>query len=209
MNYIFDFDGTIVDSLPAMISVYNKVMRADKEPLESAQIEKLRGMTSRMALKHMGIRWWQVPKLFLVGMDDFRALIPDMAPCKDMPTALEALYTRGDKLFIVTSNTHDNVMAFLKANELQSFFSDIKTGSSLFKKSKDIKHIISENNLVKKETVYVGDETRDIQAARRARIKVVSVSWGFNTRHILERQRPHFLIDNAEQLLEINLIKQS
>lgn len=205
MNYIFDFDGTIVDSLPAMISVYNKVIRDNKDPLQPEEIEVLRGMTSRRALKHMGVRWWQVPKLFLSGMGDFHALIPAMKPCVGIPEVLQKLHARGDKLFIVTSNTHDNVVLFLDKHNLTGYFTDIKTGSSLFKKSKDIRKLIKEYKLKRRQTVYVGDETRDVQAARLALIKIVSVSWGFNTRKVLAKQRPNYLIDDAKELFAIKL----
>jgi len=61
------------------------------------------------------------------------------------------------------------------------------------------------HSLARKHSVYVGDETRDIQAARLAFIKVVSVSWGFNTREILAKQKPNFLIDSPKDLLGIKL----
>ncbi|MFZ1324135.1 MAG: HAD hydrolase-like protein, partial [Candidatus Saccharimonadales bacterium] len=61
------------------------------------------------------------------------------------------------------------------------------------------------HGLKRKDTVYIGDETRDIQAARMAFIRAVSVTWGFNTRRILEKQRPAYLIDTPEELLSIRL----
>ena len=62
--------------------------------------------------------------------------------------------------------------------------------------------------LKRRETVYVGDETRDVQAARFALIKVVSVTWGFNTKEILRKQRPYYLIDEPKQLLNLTKYKR-
>lgn len=205
-NLIFDFDGTIADSLPAMISVYNKLIRNNENPLTEAEIERLRGMTSRRALKHMGVRWWQVPKLLLLGMGDFHDLVPTMKSFKGLPEVIKQLHARGDRLFMVTSNSQGNVMKFLELNGLDGYFIEIDTGSGLFSKAKHIRRLISKHGLKRKETVYVGDETRDIQAARLSLIRPVSVTWGLNTRKILKRQRPAVLIDEPEDLLRLGKI---
>jgi phosphoglycolate phosphatase-like HAD superfamily hydrolase len=205
MNFIFDFDGTVIDSLGAFIAVFNKNVRDNKDPLTPQEIQKFRGMSSRRAIRNLGVRWWQIPKLLVRGMPDFRALIPDLDPCKGIPEVLRALQQRGDKLFMVTSNQRDIVDEFLKQYNLDSYFTDIATGASVFRKSGYIRKLMRDNMLKRRQTVYVGDETRDIQAARLAGVKIVSVTWGFNTRQILKKRRPNFLIDEPKRLLEVKL----
>jgi phosphoglycolate phosphatase len=51
--------------------------------------------------------------------------------------------------------------------------------------------------------IYVGDETRDIEAARKIQIQVIAVSWGFNSREVLAEQKPDFLISHPSQLIEV------
>lgn len=205
MNYIFDFDGTIADSMAAFIAVFNTTVRDGGAPLSENEIAVLRNLPSRLALKRVGVRWWHIPKLLLKGIPEFHKLIPSLKPFEGLARVLSHLDQRGDKMFIVTSNTEDCVREFLKVNDLESLFSDIKTGSGLFKKAKDIKKIIRENGLVKKETLYIGDETRDIHAARHARVAPVSVTWGFNSKKALAQKKPRFMIDKPEQLLDIEL----
>ena len=205
MNYIFDFDGTLADSFAAMLAVYNKNIRGTDNPLTPDEIQRLRGMISRKALRALGIRWWQLPKLLMKGLPDFKALIPTLGSFEHLPETLKIMHARGDKLFIVTSNTRDSVDKFLDLHEIPNYFEDIETGAGLFKKAKYIRKLMKRNGLVRKQTVYIGDETRDIQAARRAFIKIVSVTWGFNTRAILKKQRPSFLIDSPKELLKIEL----
>jgi phosphoglycolate phosphatase len=204
-NYIFDFDGTLIDSFPAMLQIFNENIRNQNDPLEVSEIEQLRNMTSRRAIKALGIRWWQIPKLLLRGMPDFYKMIPKLKSFDGLPEVIKTMYERGDRLFIVTSNTHESVDGFLKLQELDGYFTEIMTGSGLFKKAKHIRKLIKMHHLKRKETVYIGDETRDIQAARLARIKCISVTWGFNSRQILVRQRPHKLVDNPKDLLSLNL----
>lgn len=205
INWVFDFDGTIADTLPAFIAVFNKTVRGNKDPMSPEEIQALRGLSSRKALAKAGVRWWQVPKLIVQGIGDFHALVPTVEPFKDMPEVIKELYVRGDKLFIVTSNTRESVDTFLLNHELDGFFTDIATGASLFNKAKYIRRLMKQNNLKRKNTLYIGDETRDVQAARLALIKIVSVSWGFNTEKILRRQRPSFLVHRPKDILKITL----
>jgi phosphoglycolate phosphatase-like HAD superfamily hydrolase len=206
MNFIFDFDGTLADSLPAMISVFNKNIRGGVNPLTEDEILMFRNLSSRQAINKLGVRWWQVPRLILQGIPDFRALVPTLKTFEGLPAALAALQNRGDKLFIVTSNTRDSVDEFLEHQKLESYFTEIITGAGLFKKSKHIRRLIKTYGLKRKETFYVGDETRDIQAARLSRIKVISVAWGFNTKAALMRRKPNYIVDKPEDLLSISVV---
>lgn len=204
MNYIFDFDGTIADSLPAMIAIYNKNIRNNVDPLTTDEIQKLRGMSSRRAIKNLGVRWWQVPKLLIQGMPDFKALIPTLSTFKGLPMVIIKLHNRGDRLFIVTSNTRESVEEFLRQAKLDSYFEDIKGSASLFNKSKHLRKLIKQYGLKRRDTYYIGDETRDIQAARLAGIKIISVSWGFNTAEVLKKRRPTLIVNEPEELLEVD-----
>jgi phosphoglycolate phosphatase-like HAD superfamily hydrolase len=48
-----------------------------------------------------------------------------------------------------------------------------------------------------------GDETKDIEAARKIGIKVISVSWGYNSSQALAAEHPDFLIYRPEELLQV------
>lgn len=205
MNYIFDFDGTLADSFVAMVAIYNKNIRNNDNPITPEEIQHLRGMTSRKAIKSLGVRWWQLPKLLLNGLPDFKALIPTLNSFSQLPETLKEMQARGDKLYIVTSNTRDSVDKFLSLHKIAGYFTDIEAGAGIFNKARYIRKLMRIHHMTRKHTVYIGDETRDIQAARMAFVKNVSVTWGFNTRAILKKQRPSFLIDKPQELLDIKL----
>lgn len=162
-------------------------------------------MSSRQAIKHIGLHWWQIPKIILQGIPDFHALVPQLNTFKGLPETLELLKKRGDKLFIVTSNTHDIVDKFLHQHDMRQYFIEIASGASLFKKSGYIRKLMKEQGLKREETVYIGDETRDIQAARRAHIKIVSVTWGYNSRDVLKKRHPNYLVEEPKDLLDVKL----
>jgi len=49
--------------------------------------------------------------------------------------------------------------------------------------------------------VYVGDEVRDIEAARKVGIKVIVVGWGFNKTRRLKAAKPNFFVTRPSQLV--------
>jgi phosphoglycolate phosphatase len=105
----------------------------------------------------------------------------------------------GFRLGILTSNSKENVQSFLMNNQLD-IFDSIYSGASVFGKSKVIKTAIKKGKFSSHEVVYVGDETRDVDAARSAGVRIISVSWGFNTKEVLQKQNPDFLIDHPSEL---------
>ena len=61
----------------------------------------------------------------------------------------------------------------------------------------------------KNETLCIGDEVRDVQAAKKADVRIVSVSWGFNSPELLEQAGAERIVSTPEELLEaIDLINQ-
>ena len=103
-------------------------------------------------------------------------------------------------LGIVTSNDPVNVKKFLLAHNLD-YFAFVYSDGSLFGKGKIIKNLLHKYSYAPENVIYVGDEVRDIDAARTAGINVVSVTWGLNSKKVLLENNPDFLIDNSTALL--------
>ena len=66
---------------------------------------------------------------------------------------------------------HNNVF-----NDIEGIISTF----SIFNKSKAINKLAKQLECSLNDMIYIGDETRDIEAARYAGIKVAAVTWGFN-----------------------------
>jgi len=204
MNFIFDFDGTIADSFHVVLEVANSIGAGMGLHIDPAEADTFRKMSSLQVIRHFKIPLWRLPRMLKQGTRQFDAHIPDIQTFKGLPEALAALHERGDKLFMLTSNTDENVRKFLKLRQLDGYFTEIYTGANLFGKTAPLRRIVRDQKLLKRDTVYVGDETRDIQAAKRARLKVVSVAWGFNHESILKKYHPTYLIHEPKELLELS-----
>ena len=203
MNYIFDFDGTIVDSFDTMLGVFNEVVRSNEDALTKEEVESLRKLPSRKALKKLGIRWWQYPKVVTVGIPAYMKRASDQQIFEGMPELFKQLKQRGDRLFIVTSMTHSVVEPLLRKNKIDGYFEYAFCGASLFNKSRYIRRLMKKHNLKRRQTFYIGDETRDISAGRLAGVKQISVTWGFNDVSILRKKRPTYIAHNPKAILKI------
>ena len=66
-----------------------------------------------------------------------------------------------------------------------------------------MKKIIKKERLELKEVLYVGDEIRDIHAAKNTGIHIASVAWGYNTVESLKKNKPEYLIYEPAELIDI------
>ena len=120
---------------------------------------------------------------------------PDLAP------ALRELVARGHHLTIMSSNTRRNIENFLIRHEIRDVFGSIQGGVGLLSKGRVLKRIVQRGNLDFSQVIYVGDETRDVDASNQVGILVAAVTWGFSSREALSKQNPAFLIDHPRQLI--------
>ena len=80
-------------------------------------------------------------------------------------------------------------------------FSFVCSVRSLFGKGRAINNVLRSQNIKPEEAIYVGDEARDIEAAKKNKVKIIAVSWGFSSRKILEEYVPDLLINDPEELI--------
>lgn len=196
---IFDFDGTIADSLPLIIQTYQQLTQKYKLTAVSDQeILAWRSKSAREILKLSGISVFKIIPILNEGKRIFSRHINQVQPIPGIADALHQL-SATHHLGIITSNSTANVHDFLQRHNLQ-IFSFIHSDNTVFGKADVIKKALKQYHIPPSQVVYVGDEIRDIHAARRAGILCLSVSWGLNTRESLSNHRPAKIIDAPQEL---------
>ncbi|MGB3136525.1 MAG: HAD hydrolase-like protein [Nodosilinea sp.] len=204
-TFLFDFDGTLADSLSTIVEITNRLApEFGYRPTPLPEVEALKGLTARQLIRYSGIPVFKIPALLRRLRSELRAhSAHHIAPCAGIPAAIRQLHAQNYPLAIITSNIPEVVHAFLAAHELSHCFISVDGGGSLFGKGRLIAKSLERLRLDPKTTVYVGDEVRDIQAARFAGIRPISVTWGFNSRAALAAARPDLLVDDPSALLSI------
>ena len=71
-------------------------------------------------------------------------------------------------------------------------------------KKRILRKILKAYKIDKSQAFYIGDETRDIDAAKGSDINSVAVTWGFNSATVLARHQPQFIVQKPEDLLTID-----
>ncbi|ABA21846.1 HAD-superfamily hydrolase, subfamily IA, variant 1 [Trichormus variabilis ATCC 29413] len=201
---IFDFDGTIADTVDALVSIANRLaVEFGYVQITPEQLTLLRNFSSREIIKYSGVSLIKIPFLVKKVKSELKNKIHELKPIPGIKEALLELKEHDYKLGIITSNSRENVTNFLSINELDSLFDFIYSGVTIFGKTTIINNVLRQKQFKPQAVIYVGDETRDIEASKKANIKVIAVTWGFNSPEILAKQNPDFLIHQPRELLEV------
>lgn len=199
---IFDFDGTLADTRPHVIRLFNGMAaRHGLQPLDEHD-STLRELNMRQLLQRLGVSVARVPQLVAEVRSGMHALMPAVRPIEGMVEALYQLRRAGLPLGLVTSNDRANVDVFMARHRLPAFAA-VVTGSSLFGKARLIRKVAGALRGREERSYYVGDEARDIEAARKAAIGAIGVSWGFNSREHLAQVAPDYLVDSPSELVAL------
>ncbi len=198
---LFDFDGVIANSEAAMLLTMHDIARIKGWPMVSAHA--LQTQTTRELMRRWGVRFWHIPGLVRMAR---QALVHHRHLIKPHPHILPALaWARAEsvRMAIVTSNSPTLVRAFLDEHLPQSGIEVIKGDVSLFGKHRAIRRTMREHGIVPESAVYVGDEVRDVMAAKRAGVRACAVTWGKERDAVLLAASPTYIARNAEDLCEV------
>jgi phosphoglycolate phosphatase len=202
MHVIFDFDGTIVDSFVNAMTKFN--ILADEfnfRKLSQDELPGLRDLSSKDLIKYLKIPIYKIPSVLYRARKLMSSEMASLSTFVNLPGVLNAMHNANFSLGILTSNSESNVTQWLEVNKLRQLFGFIHVESNYFGKNRIIKKIIKKYNMNKSQVFYIGDETRDIDAAKQNEIFSVAVTWGFNSEKILLQQSPHHVARKPEDLL--------
>ncbi|MFA9288499.1 MAG: HAD-IIIA family hydrolase [Weeksellaceae bacterium] len=203
-HLIFDFDGTLADSMQVYVSIFNTFAIRDNFPLLTTEsIAELRKKTYGELFKYLKLPFYKLPGYL---MEARNMLIEKRTKLEIFPEIAETLKELSKKhtLYLLTSNDLPVVEAFLKRQKL-TVFEHIASEKNLFRKDRGLLKIIKHYNLDPQNTWYIGDEMRDMNAARKVGIHSVAVTWGFHDKSILETASANHIVDTPKQLAAVML----
>jgi phosphoglycolate phosphatase len=200
---IFDFDGTIADTLQVVVRIVNEIgPEFGLPPVSSDEFIGLKNKSVGELLDLANISWTQLPLVIKRARDRFTHHMDAVSPIATMPEVLRAIHEKGYMTGILTSNTKENVKEFIRVHDIE-VFTFVRAPRSLFGKSRAIKDILKYNGFDPKDAVMIGDEVRDVEAAQKAKIDSIAVSWGFNSVELLSKAGPTKLIQQPHSLLDL------
>jgi len=200
---LFDFDGTLADTEEVNFVIYQKL--AEKYNLRNITIDELghiKKMSARELMAYVELKKRYLPFLLKRGKNLLKQDIKNIKPCKkDIFDTVLQLKNMGIQTAIITTNSKANVQMFLNEQNAEIF--DFIASSSMFGKESKMRKIIKKERLSLDEVLYVGDEIRDVHAAKNTGIHIASVAWGYNTVESLKKHKPDYIIYEPSELIDI------
>ena len=201
---IFDFDGTLADTLWLGLRVCNAIApELGLRTVADEEVEKLREMSTQELLGYLGIPLPKLPLLVRRVRREMRRQIASVDLFEGIGECLQRLQAAGISLGVVTSNSRQNVRACLRNHGVDSCFDFVHTSTHLFGKHRTLRRLLRKRQLAAEGVYYVGDQGRDVEAARKCRVKSIAACWGYQSRERLRSCTPDFL---AETPAEIEMI---
>lgn len=185
---IFDFDGTLADTFPFFLSVFNTI--ADRHRFRRIDVSRaaaLRHYSVREMMDHVGMPAWKLPlasRTFMAMMKDSAHTI---ALFDGVAGVLRHLAAHGVQLAVVSSNSEHNVRTVL-GPELAGLIGRFECGMSIFGKASRIRAVLKDSGVAARDALYIGDQATDLDAARKAGVAFGAVHWGFAAIEALRAQ---------------------
>ena len=200
---VFDFDGTISDSVMVMVGIINELAgKYGFKNIDEVGLGEFRKMGTEKMIEAL-----EIPGEFLNKvMDGIGEELSNKAdvikPVEGMAEVLKMLKQRGYRMLIVTTNKKENVEKLLN-NFRMAYFDGIYPDAGLHGKSGSLLSLIRDNGVAGSDVVYIGDETRDIEAGKACRCKTMAVGWGLNGKEALEAKNPDWVVDKPTDMMEV------
>jgi phosphoglycolate phosphatase-like HAD superfamily hydrolase len=198
---VFDFDGTIVDSLAMLVAVFEEV--TGRPRLTPAELRRLRTKTLRGVIRELRIRPWQIPSLARRMRQEAVSRIPTATIVDGMASTLTELHRLGYRMVVLSTNAPAAIESFLANNGIDGYFSAVQGDIGLRGKTAALKRIAKGERARASGCVYIGDEVRDVEAAERAGLPSIGVAWGFTDPDTLRRAGPRAFASTPSDLIQI------
>ncbi len=197
---IFDLDGTLADSFPWFRRHVNGV--ADRfafRRIADEDVESLRHADSREILTRLEVPTWKLPAIAR-HMRRLKAQhIQDIPLFDGAEAMLRTLSQAGFRLALVSSDSEANARQQL--GELAALFSHFDCGASIFGKARKFRRVVKCAGLAPDAVIAIGDEVRDIEAARSVGIACGAVRWGFASAEALRARAPDLMFERMEDIV--------
>lgn len=210
-TYIFDLDGTLLDTLHDLASSVNYALQTHGMPTHS--VDAIRGFVGngvRLLMERAVPDGAQNPQ-FEAAFATFRQhymqhSLDTTCPYPGIAEMLHQLKQRGCRLAVVSNKmmaaTQDLVRHFFP--EIEVAIGEHEAEGIRKKPAPDtVFQALRQLGVGKEQAVYVGDSDVDLQTARNSGLPCISVLWGFRSRDFLLHHGATTFITHPSELLSL------
>ena len=205
-TFLFDFDGTVADSIPGIMATLKKTREVMGVPYDLDYAKSLIGTP----LVKMGVNLCGEDRA-AEFVDTYRMSYLDWGAemiryFDGMEDLLKDLNKAGLTCAVVTSKRRDSLdknLDFLKGHDLFDLLVT-KESTDFFKPHPaPVEYALTGLNAEAKQSVMVGDTHYDIECAQGAGVRTIGVTWGAEPEQELLKSRPDDIARTPEELRAI------
>ncbi|QQO30961.1 HAD-IA family hydrolase [Bradyrhizobium diazoefficiens] len=197
---IFDLDGTLVDSFPWFLRTINDVAdRFGFRRVRDEDVEGLRHASTREILSRLEVPVWKLPAIARYARRLKGEAAAEISLFAGAKTMLRTLAESGVQLALVTSDSEVNARAKLGASA--ALFSHFDCAASVFGKPAKFRRVIRQAGVEPGKVIAIGDEVRDIEAARAVGIACGVVCWGYAAPAALRARGPDYTFERMDEIV--------
>ena len=200
---IFDFDGTIADTYTVVFNHIDRLSEFKVDGFDINKVDHYKEIGLRELIKELKLTKFKIFTISLKFRKLFGEYVTEIKPVDGIGPALEVLQQNGFKMGILSSNSKSNIDTILKLNSLSNYFTFVDSEFALFSKANKLEKLISKHKLDKNDVFYVGDEVRDVEAAKESGVKSIAVTWGYNKIEALKAANPDYIVNSTKELTDI------
>ncbi|MGH8109193.1 MAG: phosphoglycolate phosphatase [Arenimonas sp.] len=187
---LFDLDGTLVDSAVDLLNALNVIVQQTGKPaLSLAEIRPVvsKGARAMLAVAFPELGEEQRLQYLQPFLDCYQqAVAQHSTPFPDIETVLNAIEASGSRWGIVTNKPFYLAKEVVQSMGWTKRSSVLIGGDTLPRKKPDPDQLFHACELLAvqaSDCIYVGDDERDVVAARHAGMKSVAAIWGYREAH--------------------------
>ncbi len=204
---VFNFDGVLADTYRVLDLVYDR-LEGDYEmsDMTAKDKERIRKLSPFDLFKAFHVPFYKLPKFIQDVIPVYKELISEAPLFEGMREIVEKLKEKDVICVILSSNNPNLIRKFLKHHDFE-VFDKVVGGAAFFNKQTRLNGVIRSYKVNKSDTLYIGDERRDIEACKKIRVPIAAVTWGYDDYKVLGAGRPKYLVQDMDDLKEALSIK--
>lgn len=199
---VLDFDGTLADTFPWFCGVLNGV--ADRyrfRCIAPHEIDEFRALSARQIIARLGVPRWRLP---LIARHMHGLAARDAASLRLFPgiaEMLEALSDAGVALAVLSSNAEPTIRRVLGPTNAARIGA-YACGASVFGKARRLRALLGREGHAPGEVLCIGDEIRDLDAARALGCDFGAVAWGYTDAAALAAAGPDRMFAEPTEIVD-------
>ena len=197
-NIIFDWSGTLVDDLPAVLKASNFVLTQAGKPemsLDTFRAEFSLPFTKFYDRHTPDVPMPQLEEWFHASFRDAQDSVRELPHARDF---LKFCRARKIRTFLLSTVHADYFKVQCGVTGFDVFLD--RPYTDVWDKREKIHEILRENNLKPDETLFIGDMEHDIETARHGGVHSCAVLTGYNTLEQLRAAQPDLIVEHLAEL---------